>query len=143
MKSLIIAFLAGALALVTAGCAQLKDKSVAVDAGGIGVKATTAADAATGTPMPTVAIGQFGGAFVDHAKEDGDLVYYREEKSLWGSEISSRTFIMMKAGAAKSMEIKPDQAVSLPGLSVIAGSSTIKITAESSKDSSSSNESQK
>ena len=129
MKKQLFASLAGVLCLAVVGCGGLKDKSVAIDANGIGLKASTAVDSSTGTPLPTVSLGEFGGAFVDHNKDDGDLVYYREEKSLWGSEVSQRTFIMMKKGAAETLTVKPDQVVNLPGLSVVSGSSTIKITA--------------
>ena len=133
LKKIALCALIGLLTVVLGGCSlpDLTGKSVVEGAGGLGGKFTTSIDATTGTPTPAMTMGEFQQHFVTHRPDDGDLVYYKEEKSMWGGEVGSRTFIWMKNGTKASVEVAPDKAISIPGLQVVSGSSTVKIISAS------------
>jgi len=96
MKKLIaISAAAIGLAFLVGGCANLKEKSVVINTNGIGGKAGIVIDPSSGYPIPEVIGGEAGGAFVDHKIGDGDILVITEEKSLWSSEISSRSITFM------------------------------------------------
>lgn len=59
-----------------------KEKSVVLGTGGTGLKVDTAVNTSTQTVTPSVTIGQIEACLVDHKPEDGDLVYYKREKSM-------------------------------------------------------------
>jgi len=123
-----IAILVAASIGLLAGCSSLENKSVAVSAGGTGIKATTAADSSTGTATPTVWMGIFDFLFLDHPKEDGDLIYYRSQAATFNSSAVTTTFVWMKQGVQANVTVKPNSTLSIPGLSVASGDSTVNIT---------------
>jgi hypothetical protein len=149
MKSLYIfgaALAAGMLMLAATACSNLEDKSVLVQAGGTGIKATTAADSSTGTATPTVWMGVFDFLFLDHPKDAPGLVYYKSQAATMNASAVTTTFVWIKEGAAANVSVKPQETLSIPGLKVVAGDSVVNISTLSeaaNPDSASGNEAAK
>ena len=90
MKKLATALLAvAAMALTGCSLPNLQDKSVDVGIGGIGGEFSTAIDPTTGTPLPSMKMGELDGGITTHKVGDGDIIMFRQVKSFWGSEIGT------------------------------------------------------
>jgi len=127
------------LGLAATSCSNLEDKTVLVDAGATGIKATSAADSSTGTATPTVWMGIFNFLFLDHPKDAPAVLYYKSQAATMNSSAVTTTFVWIKDGTKTNLSVKPDEVVNLPGLKVAAGGSTVNITTSDSTDSKSSN----
>lgn len=130
-KKSIFALSLAASSLLFVGCANLMDKAVVGGGSFIGGKFTTNVDASSGTPipLPTVIIGEGNVQWVDMpVNEDSELDYYSENKSMWSSEVSQKTYIRIRGSAkAKTSDVKitivPDKILAVPGLAVTSNES--------------------
>lgn len=113
MKSLTRLIVAGAAviaaSLILTACSgmweNMKDKSYNVGGGGIGGVFTTSIDATTGTPTPSMKMGDVSVSVMSHKEGDGDNIRYRKDKSFWGSEVGSEEFAYMGKDKVKSIQI--------------------------------------
>lgn len=93
------ALVMAACVILSTGCANLKEKSVAMGGGVQGFKFSVAADPNSGTILPELATG-FGDFFFLDIPMDGtkDLEFFHQEKSLWSNVAASTLYIKIRSG---------------------------------------------
>jgi len=137
----IIAVLLAAVALaLIIGCASDNENTVIADASGTGIKGTTGADVSSGTPTPTVWIGLLRFLCIVHPSSAPSLIYYSQRSATFNAEAKDSTFILIDKGTKGKVSVEPGKIVSVPGITVASGSSTVNVSADTSVDSGSTNE---
>lgn len=127
MKKILAILCAAALAFTLTACSSLESKSVITETNGSIIKGSVS-DPSTGSFVPTVIIGLYNFLFLDHKNDDGDLIYYRSQSAMLNSSAVTTTFVSIKQGMAAKITVPPDSLVSLPGLKVVSGASTVNIS---------------
>ena len=138
MKKLSVLIAAAFLAVILASCASLSEKSVVASADATGIKASPA-DTTTAS-LITIWLGIFNTLFIDHPKGEPALVFYKESHATFNADAKTLTYVYIGNNVKGDVTVEPNKIVSLPGIAVVNGSSdTIKISADTSTDSGSSN----
>jgi hypothetical protein len=135
MKKLAIASL-GIMCSLLVGCSNLQDKTVLIEADGTGIKGSTVADAASGTPAPSFWLGLFNALWLSHPKDAPAFCFYKESSATFNADAKTKTFIWIDRGTKANLSVEPDKIIDIPGLKVVSGSNTINISADTTIDSS-------
>jgi hypothetical protein len=114
---------------------ELKDKTVLASANSVGVKGSSVADTSTGTPAPSFWLGLVNFLFLTHPSDAPAFIYYKQSSATFNAEAKDTTFIWIDKGATANLKVEPDKIISIPGVSVVSGSSHVNISASVQTDS--------
>jgi len=118
---------------------ELKDKTVLASANSVGAKGSSVADTATATPAPSFWLGLVNFLFLTHPTDAPAFIYYKQSSATFNAEAKDTTFIWIDKGAKADLKVEPDKIISIPGISVVSGSSHVNISANVQTDSASVN----
>jgi len=109
MKKTIVTLGLVSIGLITmlTGCSMpdMTDKSVDASVGGVGGAFTTSFDSTSGTPTPSMKMGELNGSITTHKIGDGDQLHFTQDKSFWGSEVGSTVIKYNAKGNLKKLTI--------------------------------------